>query len=51
LLWLDNKLLIQLAKQWYSMLSPASSPPLETSETPEVKQAKIDVFSILDNLY
>ncbi|CAH1760199.1 14294_t:CDS:2, partial [Entrophospora sp. SA101] len=43
LLWLDNKL-IQLMKQRYSTPSPASSPPPETSETPEVKRVKNDII-------
>nr|CAG8636730.1 8313_t:CDS:2 [Entrophospora candida] len=50
LLWLDNKL-IQLTKQRYSTPSPASSPLSETSDTPEVKQVKNNIFAILDNLY
>lgn len=31
--------------------SPPSSPPYETSKTPEIKRVKKDIFSIFDNIY
>ncbi|CAG8457452.1 12401_t:CDS:2 [Funneliformis caledonium] len=53
LLTLNDKVLsiTSVRKECKSMLSPPSSQPHETSETPKIKRVKKDIFSIFDNLY